>query len=170
MWTSRPTSCALPEFGTGSRPALQKLIQAQELFKALEGAAGGSAAAEPVKLVVSEPAKVWDREEALARVGGDVELLADLVRLFCEESPKLVAAVREAVERRNARALERAAHALRGSVSNFSARPVAETALRLELMGRAGELDSAVELSRDLEAHIEQLKAALEAQGRGATA
>ncbi len=148
---------------------VSKPIQAQDLFEALDGVAGVSAAAEQAKLARGEPGRVWDREEALARVGGDTELLADLVRLFCEESPKLVAAVREAVERRDSRALERAAHTLKGSVSNFAARPATETALRLELMGRAGQLDGTAELSRDLEAHIERLKLAFQDSGREAT-
>ena len=54
--------------------------------------------------------------------------------------------------------MERAAHALKGSVANFAAPAAYDAALRLEVMGRAGHLDQAPEGLRRLESALEALR------------
>ena len=84
-----------------------------------------------------------DREAALQRVEGDEVLLADLAKLFCEESPRMLSAIQEAIARKNAEALERAAHSLKGSVATFAAPRAFDLALKLERLGRANDFDNA---------------------------
>ena len=68
-----------------------------------------------------------------------MELLQELAGLFLDECPQRMAEIREAIARRDAAALEQAAHALKGSVANFGARAAIEAAHRLEMAGaRAG--------------------------------
>ena len=55
-----------------------------------------------------------DRPAILARLDGNTELLAEVVELFLQECPGLLKHIREAVERSDARAVERSAHALKG--------------------------------------------------------
>ena len=55
------------------------------------------------------------------------------------------------MERRDAGALLEAAHALRGSVANFGATRAVAAALRLELMGKAGDLTVAPAALADLQ-------------------
>ncbi len=69
--------------------------------------------------------------------------------------------LREAVSRRDAGAVEKAAHALKGSVSNFVAKEAFEAAQQLEQVGRAGELDRAGETLTRLEEAIRRLGSAL---------
>ena len=83
---------------------------------------------------------VLDRAIALERVGGDSELLQEMAQLFLDEYPSQLEAVRAAVRARDAKALERSAHSLKGSVGNFGAAAAHEAALRLELLGRKGDL------------------------------
>ncbi len=104
--------------------------------------------------------------EALARVEGDTQLLAEMVRLFSEESPRLLSAAQKAVARRDAKALERAAHTLKGSVGNFAARGAVQAALKLETMAREGDLTEVEEAYRALEEQIERLKPALKSLGK----
>jgi HPt (histidine-containing phosphotransfer) domain-containing protein len=87
--------------------------------------------------------------------------------LFCEESPKLLSAVRDAVKRKDIDALKRAAHSLKGSMSTFAAREATEAALRLEEIARAGELVEAEDAYALLVAQVERLKQALESLGSG---
>ncbi len=82
----------------------------------------------------------YDRAAALARVSGDADLLRELAGVFREESPRLMAEIREALGRGDARKVEYAAHTLKGSASFFGARDVVEAAFALERMGRAGQL------------------------------
>ncbi len=78
-------------------------------------------------------------------VGGDQQLLRELVDLFLEDLPERLASVRKAVRKRDAQALSSAAHALKGAVSHFAARDTSEFALKLERMGRTGDLEGAEE-------------------------
>ena len=79
----------------------------------------------------------------LEHFGGDRQLLGELARIFLDDCPSRLSAIQAAVERRDAAALLEAAHALRGSVANFGATRAVETALKLELMGKAGDLTGA---------------------------
>jgi CheY-like chemotaxis protein len=114
----------------------------------------------------SEP--ILDREQVMKRVAGDVELLKELIDIFLEECPPLLAAIREAIAGQDGEALEQAAHKLKGAVGNFSAPAAAEAALRLEVMGRERDLAGADAAYADLESGIERLKPALAALAGGA--
>ncbi len=106
---------------------------------------------------------VLDREAALDRVGGDAELLAEIARLFLEEYPSMIAAIRQAVASGNALALEHSAHSLKGSVANFAADSAWQKAFELEKIGRSGDLTLAPGALRDLEAEFAELAPELRA-------
>lgn len=86
--------------------------------------------------------KSLDRELALSRVGGDLELLQEIAELFLMDSERMVQDINRALGARDARALDRAAHTLKGCVSNFGAQRLYDAALALEKMGRTGDLSS----------------------------
>lgn len=100
---------------------------------------------------------VLNKDALLARVGGDAALLGAMAALFLEECPKYLDDVRQAVVGHDAPALERAAHALKGSVSNFRALATEHAAQTLEQMGRAGDLTGVERALRDLESAVERL-------------
>src|SRR5579863_3675158 len=81
-----------------------------------------------------------DRQVALSRVGGDADLLKEIAQLFLDDYPKSMEAVRRAATSGDAKCLERAAHGLKGSVSNFGAAAAVEAARTLEAMGREQNL------------------------------
>jgi HPt (histidine-containing phosphotransfer) domain-containing protein len=83
---------------------------------------------------------VFDRVGMLAELDGDEELLSELIDTMRDEAPKLLHEVRVAVEAGDAALVGRAAHTLKGAVSNFGARAAADAALCLERMGRSGDL------------------------------
>ena len=89
----------------------------------------------------SELAKL-DCAVALERLGGDEELLREVAGLFLDEYPMLMNEIRTAAASRDADALQRAAHSMKGSVSNFGADGVYQAAFLLEKKGRAGDFDS----------------------------
>lgn len=86
-----------------------------------------------------------DLQLAMERVGGDEELLKEIAQIFLEDCPRSLQELEEAVALSDAKRLERAAHSLKGSVSNFGAIGVTEAALALELMGRNEDLSNANE-------------------------
>ena len=98
---------------------------------------------------------------ALERVGGDSELLEEVAKLFLDSAPDLLGQIREAVGSRDPQALQHAAHTLKGSVGNFGAEAAFEAALRLEKMGRAGDLTGIEEAYAALESEMQRLEPAL---------
>jgi HPt (histidine-containing phosphotransfer) domain-containing protein len=103
-----------------------------------------------------------DREVALARVGGDLELLKEIAVLFLENYQVWLAEIRQATELGDAQAVERTAHGLKGSVANFGARKAVEASLSLESLGRSRDLTGATESLAALELALETLRGDLE--------
>ena len=85
--------------------------------------------------------QVLDRATALARVGGDLELLKEIAALFLDEYPRALDDMHKALAAGDAHTLERAAHGLKGSVANFGAPAAVDAAFQLEQAGKAGKLD-----------------------------
>src|SRR5277367_2602582 len=81
-----------------------------------------------------------DREVAMARVGGDPELLKEIAILFLENYRDWLGELRQATARGDAEMVERTAHGLKGSVANFGARKAVEASLNLEKLGRNRDL------------------------------
>ena len=75
----------------------------------------------------------------------DPQFLAEIVSLFLTTYPQLLCAIEEAISRKDAPGLRRAAHSLKGAVGNFGAKAVVEQAAALEKMGENGNFSCAVE-------------------------
>jgi PAS domain S-box-containing protein len=143
---------------------VSKPLQAQQLFEVIESLVPTLAEAEmgtPGRTAPVEP--VFDRNLILARVEGDKELLREIIGLFFDEIPKLLSAIQESITRRDARALERAAHTLKGAVSNFGAKSACDAALRLEVIGRSGDFTHSEEAYAGLEKEVTRLGGTLAA-------
>jgi len=104
-----------------------------------------------------------DRQLALSRVGGDLDLLKEIAHLFVEDYPKLLKDLQQAIASGDAVAVERTAHGLKGSVSTFGARTAMEAARSIESLGRARQLSGLHPLLQTLEAALAALRPELEA-------
>jgi HPt (histidine-containing phosphotransfer) domain-containing protein len=109
----------------------------------------------------SREPQTLDKVELLDRLGGDSALFEELAVLFLEDYPRLLESLRTALAERNPQAVEYTAHALKGSVGAFCARPAFEAAFRLEKIGRGGNLDFAGEACTRLEDELERFRAEL---------
>jgi PAS domain S-box-containing protein len=107
--------------------------------------------------------EVIDRAAALERVDGDTELLGEIAQLFLDDADALTAEIRQAVHEADAPRIMRSAHRLKGSVATLAARGATDAALRLENMGRSGELAGATAALASLEAEMARLQPALRA-------
>ena len=105
---------------------------------------------------------VFNHGEMLNRLGDDLELVTELIELFLEESPKLLVDVQIAVQRRDAKAIERTAHRLKGSAGNFGMNATVKTAMRLEVLGRTGDLSDAEATCQSLCDELRQLQEELD--------
>jgi CheY-like chemotaxis protein len=145
---------------------VSKPIKTQELFDAIESLVGTSAEAETTAQAEQHADEIFDKAAVLDNIDGDVELLRELVETFFEEYPELLSQIREAIAHGDNTALMRAAHTLKGSVGVFATKPAFEAALKLEMMGRNGDLAHAEEAYAVLEKELERLKMALEVFGK----
>jgi HPt (histidine-containing phosphotransfer) domain-containing protein len=98
-----------------------------------------------------------DLDGALERVGGDFDVLREVAGLFLEESPKLLAALQQALRTGDASGVARAAHNLKGCVSTFCAQQAYEAARALETAGRSENLSQATRDLARLSSAIEAL-------------
>jgi len=143
-----------------------KPIRAQELLATMDRTVSGEA--KPKTGVDAERRDdVIDWLGALEHLEGDVELLREIAGMFVDQCPSLVSRFKEAVAQKDPVEIERAAHTVKGSVSNFAARAAFEAALRLEKIGREGALDEADAACTALEEELERLKPVLVAIGGG---
>ena len=102
-----------------------------------------------------------DLDTALERLGGDHQLLETVVQRFLEECPSLMTKLRSAVFKQDAKALELAAHTVRGLVANFGASTACELALKLELIGRGRNLSESAATATALETELKRVIAAV---------
>jgi PAS domain S-box-containing protein len=145
---------------------LAKPIRAQDLFETIE-----VLLQLPSGTVVdaSPPAtqdNVLDRQQALARFEGDKPLLENLISVFVNDGPKLVAAAREAAARQDAEEFQRAAQILTNNLALLSAGAAFEAAQKAELVGRTQGLEHTGEALARLEEELERLQPALSNLGK----
>jgi HPt (histidine-containing phosphotransfer) domain-containing protein len=98
-----------------------------------------------------------DHAVALERVGGDLPLLQEIAQMFVDTAPEMMADIHAGLAAGDAKALERAAHSLKGCVCNFGANSAYHGARNLEMLARAGNLTDSVEAFRRLDLAIQAL-------------
>jgi PAS domain S-box-containing protein len=118
------------------------------------------AAAVPVApFAAGRPA--FDEQVVRARVGDDARLFEKMVRLFLEDCPARMRAMRRAIAAGDGKALREPAHALHGAAANFAAAPVVEAASQLELQGKNGDLSQSPAAYDVLTWEMQRLRQAL---------
>ena len=147
---------------------LSKPLRSEELYQAVQGFLAGEIEEDDSSSNGVGPAlgSVFDRDSALERVSGDVELLEEVVALFLAQAPEILSEMKEAIERSDSRSLEQTAHKLRGSAANLGADGTAHAAQILEAMGRRGDILKAKEAYEVLENEVNRLERALASAGR----
>ena len=100
---------------------------------------------------------VFNRELALDRVGGDAELLEEIVELYLDEYPVLFDQIQVAVQSGDAPGLYRSAHTLKGSLGALAAEAAQQCAMELETSGRLGEMAGVSSMVAGLENLLHQL-------------
>jgi CheY-like chemotaxis protein len=145
---------------------VSKPIRATELFDTIARVVGPSGQddvqCEPTPS--EESGLDWSR--ALSAVNDDQTLLRTLAETLVDESAGMMAAIREAIARGDATALQLAAHTLQGSIRYFGSTVAFEHACRLEAQGENDDLKDAEEALPALERGMATLTAALAASLR----
>ncbi len=146
--------------------AIRKLTSARPARRLEKKPVEQAPASTPARHAISrpepdDPQGILDAKAFLNLCDGDFEFAQELVELFLSTHSTQLSDIRQAVERRDSTALERAAHKFKGSLGNLCAAPAMEAALRLEMIGRGGDMAEADEASAVLDNEITRLKPAL---------
>ena len=114
-----------------------KPVQRRDLVRVLRWAAGLPPVG-PTPPAAAPPAgEVLDHAKALERLGGDEELYVEVAGIFRKDALQLVDAIQTAVRDRDADALRRTAHSLKGAAGYVGGMAVARLAQRTRV-GRRG--------------------------------
>jgi two-component system, sensor histidine kinase and response regulator len=106
-------------------------------------------------------ARLFDENALMDNVGGDVGFLAETVAMLESDGPTLMQQIRDAMAAGDAAAVGKAAHTLKGMVSNFCAPQAQAAALEVEKMGKAADLSAAPAAIETLAGLVDQLTAEL---------
>jgi CheY-like chemotaxis protein len=139
---------------------VSKPIDEEELLRAL---------CSPRTVTLSRPVALTDdtvlsRPALLHRIGGDPDLLREVIALFRRTSGEHVSTIRKALAAGDTARLGRAAHTLKGAAGSLGASAVVEAARRVvaaggraDLAGTAAELAALEEDLRRLDPHLDRL-------------
>ena len=106
--------------------------------------------------------EVLNREELLARTHGDHKLVAELVGIFRQNTPKLMEEMRTSLAAKDSELLLRAAHSLKGAAGMMGAKEVQAAAFDVEARARGQQLDRVPSALVELERSIANLDPALD--------
>ena len=87
--------------------------------------------------------QVFDENKINNQFYNDPELIRRIIKIFLDETPKLLSGIREGIKTKNAALLERAAHSIKGSVANFATNRIIEPVSKMESLGKAGDFENA---------------------------
>lgn len=140
---------------------LAKPVRAHQLLETIEGVFRVPESPGTHLLPASRQEQVLDRSHVLARFEGDKVLLGNLISAFFDDSPKLVAAARDAAARKDQAELQRVMRVLKNDLALFSARAACQAAGGAELAARTQSPEHFGEALARVEEELERLHPAL---------
>ena len=147
---------------------LAKPVNSRELASVIENVSSHFNASECSDLRGLDGKAVVNLSGLLESVGGNRELLDEMLAIFSEDSPKLMSEIALAIGNQDPDGLRIAAHSLKSMVAGLGASSAVEAALRLENMGRSLDMAYAREALVILENELGIVHEALAGDGRDA--
>lgn len=105
-----------------------------------------------------EDENILDRKELMERVGGDEDFAKEIIAIFMEDTPSQMEKLNLALKENDPVRVKHQAHTIKGSSANIGARGLTDTAFKMEMTGKDGDIDSARDLMEKLEKEFEKLQ------------
>jgi HPt (histidine-containing phosphotransfer) domain-containing protein len=102
-----------------------------------------------------------DAREFLARLGGNSELLCEVIDMYLNEYPTRLTTLREALVRQDWPAIQQTAHTMKGTAASIAAEPAYQIATSVERAANAADADSVAAALSALEQELQRLAQAL---------
>jgi len=102
----------------------------------------------------------FDPDGLLRRAGGDWSLAREVINMFLDDTPEVLSQMLDAIARKDLKAVERAAHRIKGAAANLEARDLATVAFDIEQNASEGKV-SGEDVAR-LQKGMDELKTNLQ--------
>jgi len=146
-----------------------KPLRSDELAEALARAVEDNPIPEPPGSTTTEDAMdaviPMDLTHLRELVGGDEEVMGEILDLFMEDAPRQIAALGEAITQGNWEVAGRLAHTLKGSASNVGAEPLRHAAWSLEKRSKDDAVGEPADLLARCEAEMARVVGYLNSRG-----
>jgi PAS domain S-box-containing protein len=100
-----------------------------------------------------------DLEEMKKQLGGDMQLMKEVIQIFAEEYQEQIEKITQALKNNNSTEITKVAHGFKGVLGNLGAKKAYQLAKDLELAGKENRLEDAAELFDRL---MEQIKSLID--------
>jgi CheY-like chemotaxis protein/HPt (histidine-containing phosphotransfer) domain-containing protein len=141
----------------GMNDYIAKPINPQELLETIERQLHHGSA-KPITPPAEADSLVFNKKSALDRIGGDENVLKEILGVFSKDAMRQIALLDQAIKDRNPDTMGRQAHSLKSAAGNVGAMIVARIALDMETAGRQGDLTPASALLLTLRAEFERFQ------------
>jgi len=151
-------------YESGMDGCLVKPITASQLYAAIDKVLMTTAqerVSQEASLEESSKETSIDTDALMRRVRNDAKLLGNMITRFRDTYPDMLSDIRRAIADQDVQRVKDTAHKLKGAVGNFSAWTPYEAVLRLEEMGKAGDLVKAEAACDTVQHEIDMLFPAL---------
>ena len=127
---------------------LAKPVRADEMFETMESLLVERAPSGLTAPVTTPFKPGFDEAAFLSRMDGSYEVCVQIAEAFFVECPRLMAALRAALQRKNAVELASLAHALKGTIANFTDGAAFQSVVKVEQLAKEADLHRAGECFR----------------------
>jgi len=110
---------------------------------------------------VAPDQQAFDFSRAMDLVGGDMELLREIVGFFLDDIPRKVDQIREALHASDAGLVEETARGLKGAATDIGAKTIELSLLRIETIAREADLSGTEAVLIELEHALDGFRKAL---------
>jgi len=136
---------------------IQLNVIAATLDKWLPGAGQGHLA-ESAEEKEPRPCDVLDYQGLAELVGGDANLVGDILNGFLNDLPEMIAGIKEGLQIADAASVQLGAHTLKGSSANVRAIALQQLAQQIELSAKGMDLENTALLVDQLQEQAERLQ------------
>jgi PAS domain S-box-containing protein len=107
---------------------------------------------------------IFDKDALLEKLMNDSELLESIIDIFFEDIPKQIDLLENALIAKDADAVGRLAHSIKGAAGNICAYALQKSASQAEKSGKAGDLKKAVEHTSNILLEFDKIKSLVAGQ------
>ncbi len=108
--------------------------------------------------VIENAQPVFDKDALLKAFDNDWDFLKEVIDMFIADYPQMLKNINEAIQTKDAPALQRTGHALKGMLGNFQVETATKKAYDLEKMGAEENLEQAADIFTQLSTELDNLE------------